>query len=554
MTLLEKTYKILQQKDKKKLEPKEKYDWFNPLRPEYDFRINPFNIPKNRQQVKVKEYLSKALAFIDMKKYTRFSDGYTVMAISCKNKRILSMFNKSHQRASRWIDYLVQIGLLAEYDRSYRFRSPYEGENYCKLYVYSYEAENKLKEYCKQNDINKFQLRNSTRKIEKVYSIESFDKEAVRFNSKLNLLKPDNWSCTKFEEYLTQCLYENYPQLEYYQQLADTINETYYAKDLDRQIQFTPTFGWRKGNKCVTSIGIRATNCLVSAKKEHEEGDEERHIKLYKDEVFDKYGLKFHYDVTSSVPRLTYMLNHGEWLDDDIDLYEEMYKRFVEYCPEEKVEWNKETRKIFKSFHMRGYFDTTATVAAHIKRQIAMKVDYEREEWDSLDIVMKSYKMAIENTVGKLYDSEIFFHESCIYMDVLYELLQRKIKVWQVYDEWNTNKEVKDIKILIKAKVVGYCSKKEWTITKPEYWYTFSKGMIVRQGKTNTAVSTDSTKGSLTNQFYCSTVHSNFIPNECDTHSENDTEKGITDTNNSAKLQISNYKRLMNNIKMMGFG
>ena len=60
----------------------------------------------------------------------------------------------------------------------------------------------------------------------------------------------------------------------------------------------------------------------------------------------------------------------------------------------------------------------------------------------------------------------------------------------------------------------------------------------------------------VANALACQKVifHSNFISNECSTHSENDTEKGVTDTNNSAKLQINNYKRLMNNIKMMGFG
>ena len=135
-------------------------------------------------------------------------------------------------------------------------------------------------------------------------------------------MKPDNWSCTKFEEYLTQCLYENYPQLKHYQELADLINDVYYTDDLDRQIQFIPTFTWRKGNKCIIKIGIRATNPLVSAKKEYNEKDEKWTI--HKDEIFNRYGLKHHYDVKSSVPRLTYFLNTGDWLDNNIDLYAKM--------------------------------------------------------------------------------------------------------------------------------------------------------------------------------------------------------------------------------------
>lgn len=452
MTLLEKTYQILHQENKSKIENEWSYE---PKRPEHSFQINPFSIPENRQQVKVKEYLAKALAFMDMVKYKRFSDGFTVLPISCKNKRLLSMFNKSQPRVSMWIDYLITIGLLAEYDEMYQYNGFYDKLNHSKCYIYSYETETKIKEYCISNNINKYQIRNiNINNSIKLQSIENFDKSAVRFSSKLNLLKPENWSCTKFEDYLTQCLYENYPQLKHYQELADYINDTFYANDIDRQIQFIPTFTWRKGSKCIVKIGIRATNPLVSAKKEYDEKDKEWTI--HKDEIFNKYGLKYHYDVKSSVPRLTYFLNTGDWLDNSIDLYETMYKRFIHYCPSEATEWNSDTRKVFKDFHMRAYFDNYSTIAGHIKRQISMKADYVKDEWTDLDYVMKSYKRTVEETIGGLYDSEIFFHESCIYMDVLFELLKRNINVWQVYDEWNTNRKVEDIYDIINNKVMLY--------------------------------------------------------------------------------------------------
>lgn len=453
MTLLEKTYQILHQENKSKVEN----EWtYKPKRPEHSFQINPFSIPENRQQVKVKEYLAKALAFIDMVKQRRFSDGFTVLSISCKNKRLLSMFNNSQPRVSLWLDYLKTTGLIADYDDKYQFNGYYERNNKCKTYVYSYDTETKIKEYCINNNINKYQIRNviNNNNSIKLQTIENFDKASVRFSSKLNLLKPDNWSVAKFEEYLVNCLYENYPQLRHYQELADLINDVYYSEDVDRQIQFIPKITWRKGNKCVTAIGIRATNSLVSAKKEVENDDREN--QLYKDEVFEKYGLKYHYDVKSSVPRLTYFLNNGTWLDNEVDLYEEMYNNFVHYCPSEAVGWNEESRKVFKSFHMRGYFDTEAKLAAHIKRQIAMKIDYKKEDWQDLDFTMKAYKHSILETVGKTYDSEIFFHESCIYMDVLFELLKRNINVWQVYDEWNTDVEVNDIYDIIRNKVYEY--------------------------------------------------------------------------------------------------
>ena len=116
-------------------------------------------------------------------------------------------------------------------------------------------------------------------------------------------MKPENWSERQFEEYLTACLYENYPALKEYQEKADLINDVFYTDDVDRQIQFVPTFTWGKGNKRITKIGIRATNCLVSAKKEDDEN------KLTRKDVLDKYGLKYEFDVKSSVPRLTYLLS-----------------------------------------------------------------------------------------------------------------------------------------------------------------------------------------------------------------------------------------------------
>ena len=137
MTLFEKTYQVLQQN-----ENKDEVEFINPTKPSKEFTINEFNIPKNRQKVKTQEYLSKVLAFIDMKKQVRFTDkegGFTVMNISCKNKRLLSMFGYQPARVSSFITFMIKIGLLAEYDETYQFNAFYAKNNKCKSYVYSYD-------------------------------------------------------------------------------------------------------------------------------------------------------------------------------------------------------------------------------------------------------------------------------------------------------------------------------------------------------------------------------------------------------------------------------
>ena len=60
----------------------------------------------------------------------------------------------------------------------------------------------------------------------------------------------------------------------------------------------------------------------------------------------------------------------------------------------------------------------------------------------SIDEVMKRFKQAVEVAEGgTTMDSEVFYHESCVYMDVLKELLERGFKVWEVYDSWYAKKD-----------------------------------------------------------------------------------------------------------------
>lgn len=177
MTTLEKSYQILHL-DNKKTE----WTGTKPKAPEHSFSFNPFNIPQNRQQIKVKEYLSKALAFIDMVKYIRLSDkegGFTVLNIATTNKRLLSMFNKSQPRVSLWIEYLIKIGLIAEYDETYRFNAFDERKNKSKSYVYSYDTESKIKEYCEINNINKYVIKNNSSNIYNSIKLQNKIKKAT---------------------------------------------------------------------------------------------------------------------------------------------------------------------------------------------------------------------------------------------------------------------------------------------------------------------------------------------------------------------------------------
>jgi hypothetical protein len=206
---------------------------------------------------------------------------------------------------------MITIGLIEVESNNYSFNHRKDSDNYCKTYRYYVENEEKVKDYCQEHSINMFHWKNRREKgmgtLLDTCKITSFEPSEVRFSSELHLLKPDNYSVKQFEDYLEDVLYFNYPQLDHYQKVADEINEEYYKEYPDLQIRFKPNIKWNKGNKSVKSIGIRATNQLVGAKKEYDP----EYQGMYRSEVLEKYKLNLRKDVRSSVPRVTSLLNFG---------------------------------------------------------------------------------------------------------------------------------------------------------------------------------------------------------------------------------------------------
>ena len=417
----------------------------------------PTKLTKNQRT-----FLSKVLAFIDMKKQVRIRDVATLMNISCKNKRLLSITG-SVMNNSNFIRRMVNLGLISVIDDTYQFNAYYAKQNHSKRYAYHYQNEVLIKKYCEQNNINKYKpnknYNNNT--IVKSFSIDSFETDEVKFSNHLLLHKPDDYSVSEFEAYLTQALYKNYPQLSKYQQMADLINDTFYADDDDRQIRFVPSFTWNKGNNSVIKIGIRATNTLVSAKKDKD--GNENFYGLYKEDVLLKYGFNLEKDVKSSVPRITYLLNKKEWLSEDIDIYQNIYNEYLRINNNNNntiVKSFSEVREAIKGLHMRGYFDNETMTAVHINNQIKLNYDNVKEE-------MSKYRQAIVSAEGgNTFGSEVFFHESCIYLDVLYELLKKGFDVLQIYDAFYSKKEGMSneefetlVRRIVKTKAIQYINK-----------------------------------------------------------------------------------------------
>ena len=363
---------------------------------------------------KWKKKLSKVYAFIQSVQHKRYSNGCTIMPISTRNRINCAIWG-SHVSVNANIKVMLEMGLLDYETKTRRFNS---ANNEC--YTYRYYAENEVKfiQLCNDNNIEPFIFDNDNYdKVAKEDDISGFDKSKVLFKSHLRLIKPTDMTKGQFEDFLTKCLYENYPQLKYYQDLADRLNKTDYKDYPDFRIRFKPHFTWAKSGKSVTGIGIRATNSLVNVKKSD------------RPKILQQYGFDKEKDVKSSVPRLTLSLNSGEWVSEieDFDLYKEIHN----YC-EPNIKFDDNEREAIKALFMRAYFDSSPeNVAYHTWNVMNQDNISEQVVRDK----MKDLRKAVEKVCGgRTYGNYIFFVESCVYLGALDYLLALGHKVWLLYD------------------------------------------------------------------------------------------------------------------------
>ena len=444
---------------------------------------------------KWKSNLSVIGAFINTYQYITSDKNISAIPVASTSKFMISLCG-SHQNASNLIRLMCKIKLLTkatqnieveklELDENNRL---IKSESYnkeieysftrglCREYYYSKSIQNTIKKIIekhnivvKQNIKENISSSSTLFRETKVKIFENTDK--IRFSSKLSI------PCTEknMDEIVKASLYRNYPQLEVYQKMADEMNKTLNEAN---QISFQPTITYDKSKKYIKKIGIRATNSLVSAKKDKIE-NKDFHGKYKEDVLKEQLGDKYYeFDVKSSVPRVTKLLNTGIWEDNTVDIYEEIYnnmrnfisrgtkvKRFENmfYLPEE---FSKETRELFKSMFMKGYFDkSVSTIVNHVISSVLGPCtglsDDDYEEYKDkctkyTKAVMTAYVEAIKETLGDTYDSEIFLHESCIYLQVAKIIRERGIKLVQIYDGFYTDKKVEDIEDIVKEVAEKY--------------------------------------------------------------------------------------------------
>ena len=148
------------------------------------------------------------------------------------------------------------------------------------------------------------------------------------------------------------------------------------------------------------------------------------------------HGLDLEYDVSGSVPRVSRLLSFGCWDDRFYDPYKEIWNEYLRISGlKQKPEWNEEQRQICKYGFMDCFFDTTLdSIVNHTFFALKKNGFGKPFTEDAVNREYGMYLQAVESVCGKSIGSEIFFHESNIYIEVLKTMLEDGFDCVTCYD------------------------------------------------------------------------------------------------------------------------
>ena len=445
----------------------------------YEVRNNPFRLPNNQEADEADEEdgeLAKALyGMWDDTKFPEFDDEgikhvlgrkwkvcisqlynlvsyfnyrtsskhVTTLDIPQTDPHLIEIFN-SQPQVHNVIQMATKVGLIVCVDENYAYGSAVE--NFSKLYAWNKPRAKQIKDIARKNRIRrkgkksvlmKLAKRNHGKKLKS--ASKKFDIDLVKISQRTMI----PLSLTNDE--IVDVLRYKYPQLAWAQDTAIRLNEN--LPD-DEQIKANPKI--RRSDKFITKIGFRITNPLVNL-KEHENENKDYNGRWRKEALDEKLGEWVEYDVRSSIYRVHYLIKHGVWLDDSVDLYQEMAG--IKFPDEE-------ARKQYKAFAMKLYFEpSTSAIATHLAMKSLDKTFLQQNE--------KYLTMAwnrMRECLGSSFQSEIFLHEGCIYLEAFRRMVEEKHwRVIQVYDGFYVKKDGMD-SIQIKNEM-------QQIVEDSAYWY-----------------------------------------------------------------------------------
>lgn len=354
---------------------------------------------------------------------------YSVVYIPCHSLRWRTAFSTPREdglilpvnpnTVRRAIKVALKVGLLAVYEKG-SFRKTAEGLGLCTKYLYSKRAEQWVVGKFREYGITKADFQRVTR---------SATKERVRKEmSDTELMKKVTIGCglslpNLSDETVYRALYANYPMLR---ELGDgesgdilACNEIAegISPEFAKLANITSAIKIKRGKGGrITGISFRPWSNAAVMKSE------DRKAAMAKMSKNGKNILEF--DVKASIYQVTELCNKGLWRGNSCDEYRAM----AGFAMDAKQ------RALYKhGLAMRLYFaESDKSCMSHI---LALGRDAEDvcSRVDGWKVVQEARRRMFD-AIGPGYGSEIFLHESCIYVKALRKLLEKGERALLVYD------------------------------------------------------------------------------------------------------------------------
>ena len=399
-----------------------------------------FNPPK-KLTIGKRRMFSKMLLLIECMYHKREKTfkGCTLVNIPITRGSYIEKFGGMHNIA-RMIKMSNSIGLTCVVDSDYRYISEktimkhyMKDRTFARQLGWNYNMELELLAYCKLNHIEVWNPDDNKKPVN--IKVSKKIKDSIRINSSLNIKKEGFISRTKYTQFVKNECYKVYSQAEENKNIIKEINKYYKQNDMNEAVFLHVDFNvhW-KNSQTIGKIGYRVTSDFCNIPKQSN-----THTKYCrKDFLKDNHLQGSHYDVHSSIPNIMYLLHTGKWIGEDMyKMIFDSMKRNVSY---EQITWNDNTRNLFKKMFMKINFGhskedsvkniiravtLTKTIKQMESKKYLMEMDsnylhhLEEEAKQELTQFATDFYNAVIDVLGFTSSSEIFLHESSVYLRAL---------------------------------------------------------------------------------------------------------------------------------------
>ena len=249
----------------------------------------------------------------------------------------------------------------------------------------------------------------------------NFDESRIRIRKRMKM-DVTGVSLKRIESVLNA----KYPQFLEGRKLADELNKSLPTEEKIKWRWNLELKQGRNGRRYLTKIGFRASNIICSYKKRENENPCYRG-KWRSEYLKGIYGGDYgDYDFNASIWRLSYNLLHDDVLPESTDGYELAYgDRFA----------SRADRDIFKKIAMRLYFGGINQLGVQVEnrfkeisKELGGNYVYDGDRAGRIQDIMCEQKLTAVENIGGFFDSEIFLHESCIYLNVYRDIVKSGIR------------------------------------------------------------------------------------------------------------------------------